>query len=355
MKRWGRIFACGLLAIAAVSAARASDIGRVITRAETAVRERNPSAPSDLAGLIDALRASRNATDQVKLIEAIGSIGDARGASPAAVKAYLREVASGPLLDIARSRAEWMVRGEALTCLRTLDASDAVLDQAIAIAEADVSPQRGFFLSRGEILRSWKQSRIGGVSGAGVAKPVSGAAEQSALEFLRKRDTGVSYDSLLRAIGAGDGEMVQALLDAGVSVGAGDARRANEVVISGLSIACGDPSAPPERIVKIIDILVKGGFRLGYVDANGNTLMMSAAQFCAAPVAARLIELGAEVDPINKQNFTPLEMAFVSGKWDMAKVLIDHGARLTKQKSEQLFIEMPQDPAERELVARATQ
>ena len=318
------------------------------------MRDASPAAQADLASLIDALHASRNAADQSKLIDAIASLGDAGGDSPAAVKTYLRTTAPSALLEIARGPADWTVRGEAFTCLRALDASDAILDQAIAIAEADSSAQQGFIKSRGEILRSWRQSRTGGVSEAGIAKPADASAEQRALEFLRKRHMGVSYDSLQRAIAAGDAGSVDALMDAGVSVGGTDAARANQIIINGLSSACGDKPIPTERIVEAVDVLVRRGFGLRYADALGNTILMSAAQFCPAAVAARLIDLGAEVDPVNKQNFTPLQMAFAGGRWDTAKVLVDHGARLSKRQSEQLFFELPQDPTQRDLVARAT-
>ena len=355
MNPFAKILLSILMSASVVSVAEASDVSRIVARAEASVRDRNPGAQADLASLLDALRASRNAADQTKLIDAVATLGDASGASPAAVKAYLRAMAPGPLLEIARGPAEWTVRGAAFTCLRTIDASDEVLDKAIAIAEADSSAQSGFIQSRGEILRSWKDSRTGGVSAAGTPKPLDGNAEQRGLEFLRKHDVGVSYDSLQRAIGAGDGETLNALIDAGVSIGAADAARANGAVINGLSVACGEKPPATERIVAAIDLLVKRGFGLNYADANGNTIVMSAAQFCPAAVAGRLVDLGAEVNPVNKQNFTPLQMAFVGGRWDTAKVLVDHGARMTKQQADQLFFELPQDPAQRDLVARATQ
>jgi hypothetical protein len=354
MKLWLRAIAAGWIAVSAISAA-AADVNQLVARAQASAREGKPSAQADLAGLIEALRAARGSTEQTKLIDAIATLGDAQGASPAAVKAYLRDMAPTALLELARSGAEWTVRGEAFTCLRTLDASDAVLDQAIAIADADSSPQRGFIRSRGALLRSWKDSRVGGVSGAGVAKPADEGAEQRALAFLRPKNIGVSYDSLQRAIAEGDAVTVEALIDAGVSVGVADAARANGVVINGLSIACGAKPIATERIVQTIDVLAKRGFGLRYVDASGNTLILSAAQFCPGAVVGRLVDLGAEVNPVNKQNFTPLEMAFVSGRWDTAKVLIDRGARLSKQQLDQVFFELPQDPVQRGLVARATQ
>jgi hypothetical protein len=354
MNPCAKILLASLIALATVASAQASDIGGVVARAEASVKAASPAAQADLARLIDALHASGNAADQSKLIDAIASLGDAGGASPAAVKAYLRTTAPAALLEIARGPADWTVRGAAFTCLRTLDASDAVLDEAIAIAQADSSAQQGFIRSRGEILRNWRQSRAGGVSGAGIAKPTDASAEQRALELLRERRMGVSYDALQQAIAEGDAAIVGALMDAGLSVGGADAGRANQIVINGLASACAEKRFVGDRVLQALDVLVRRGFGLRYADAMGNTILMSAAQFCPAAVAARLVDLGAEVDPVNKQNFTPLQMAFAGGRWDIAAVLVDHGARLSKQQSERLFFELPQDPVQRDLVARAT-
>jgi hypothetical protein len=354
MNSWAKILLAGLIALATISSGQASDVAGVVARAEASVKAGSPATQADLARLIDALHASRNAADQSKLIDAIASLGDAGGASPAAVKTYLRTTAPGALLEIARGPADWTVRGEAFTCLRTLDASDAVLDQAIAIALADSSAQQGFIRSRGEILRVWRQSRTGGVSDAGIVKPTDASAEQRALELLRRRRMGVSYDALQQAIAEGDAGIVDALMDAGLSVGGADAARANQIVINGLASACAEKLFAGDRLLQALDVLVRRGFGLRYADANGNTILMSAAQSCPAAVAARLIALGAEVDPVNRQNFTPLQMALAGGRWDTAEVLVDHGARLSKQQSEQLFFELPQDPAQRALVARAT-
>jgi hypothetical protein len=54
------------------------------------------------------------------------------------------------LLELGRSGGNVFLRGDALLALRDLGASRSVLEQAIAIAEAD---SEDFVRSRGEILR----------------------------------------------------------------------------------------------------------------------------------------------------------------------------------------------------------
>jgi hypothetical protein len=211
-------------------------------------------------------------------------------------------------------------------------------------------------MSKARSLKDWKESRPDGHSSAGVAKPLDKESEQAALKYLQAQNIGVSYDSLIRAIGEGDLVTVDALLVAGVSVGADSAQRADYAVVSGLS-AARDPVHPvaKERIIKTLDILVKYGLNLGYADQYGNKIMMSAAQFCSVPVVVHLADLGAEINPVNKQNTTPLDFAFIRGNWASAEALIDRGARMTKQHADTLFFELPEDPAQRALVLRSIQ
>ena len=166
---------------------------------------------------------------------------------------------------------------------------------------------------------------------ARVAAPAGFGAEQHALAFLRSRKIDVSHDLLTRALQNADIQVVAALLDAGVPVGAAAAPRANGAVTSGLAVVCQNMPVPADRVGQALTLLVDHGFPIGYSDEMGNTILLSAAQFCPAPVVAWIIALGAPVDPVNRQRFTPLKMALVSGKWDVAAALVDHGARITMQ------------------------
>jgi hypothetical protein len=355
MRRWSAAMAACMIMAGSAAPARAAgaNTSQIIAQATTSAEAGGPGAGVALGALIDALRASGDPDDQRRLIDTIGTLGDASGNSPASVKAYLRTNAPAALLDVARSHADWVVRGEALLCLRTIDAPDDALRQAIAIAEADTSPQQGFMHSRAVILRGWLDSRAGHQT-AGVAAPADAGAERQALAVLRSRNIGVSYDSLTTALQTADVAVVAALLDAGVQVGPANAARAYAAVTSGLAVVCQKTPVPNDKIGQALTLLIDHGLPIGYADEMGNTMLLSAAQYCPAPVVAWVLALGATVDPVNRQQFTPLKMALVTGKWDVAKLLVDHGAHLTTADVARLFIEPPRDPDVRDLIARAT-
>jgi hypothetical protein len=186
---------------------------------------------------------------------------------------------------------------------------------------------------------------------AGHAAPTE---REAALLYLHAHNVDLNYGSLADAIGRADDRTVLALIDAGLAVGDAGADRTEGALISGLTIAC---AAEPVRFVPLnlsVDALAEHGFPIAHADALGNTVLLSAAQYCPTTVVEHLLARGAPVDPMNRQKFTPLMMAFVGGKWDVAKLLVDHGARVTRQQADELFFEKPQDPDQRALLDRAT-
>ena len=144
-------------------------------------------------------------------------------------------------------------------------------------------------------------------------------------------------------------------MTAGLKVSGEDAVRATRSVVNGLATACSKDPAPSLGVAQALSFLVGHGLPPDLPDESGNTLLMSAAQFCPAPVSARLLALGARPSTVNKQGFTPLQMALVSGKWDVAEVLVNAGARITRAEADQIFFQPPQAQAQRDLLARATQ
>lgn len=340
---------CLSLAAAAKRAPSASD---VVAQIEARVEQGSVDPARDLAPLLDGLRAAKDDSTKATYIDAIEELGDARGSSPAAVKAWLVAHAPPVLLDVARGNASWSVRGDALMTLRSLDASDAAFDEAIALAKAAQGDGAGFIQSRGELLQDWKDSRGRHGANPGIAKPVDAAKEQRALEFLRARSIGASGDAMSRALIDAEVEVVQALIDAGV-----DATTAGPAGMTPLAtatmVSCAQKN-PLERQLAVIDLLLAHGADVKHTDAQGNTVLMGAVQSCPLPIIEKLVSAGAAPDPVNAQQFTPLKMAFVSGHWDIAEYLVGKGARITAKEAGQVFFEKPTDPRQAAILAKAT-
>ncbi|MBL8297333.1 MAG: ankyrin repeat domain-containing protein [Rhodanobacteraceae bacterium] len=346
------IVAALLMALSAVSAAkRAPSASEIVAQIEAQVEQGDVDPARDLAPLVDGLRAAKDESSQSKYIGAIEELGDFRGSSPAAVKAWLVQNAPPVLLEVARSNAGWSVRGDALMALRSLDAPDAVLDEAIGIARAASGDAAGFLHSRGSLLQDWKDNRKRSASSA-LAKPKDPQKEQAALEFLRTRSYGVSSDDLGRALGSGEVEVVRALIDAGIDVSQpGD----GPLTPLGMAtmLACAK-QVPLERQLATLDLLIANGADVRHKDEQGNTLLMAAVQSCPLAILEKLVAAGAEANAANAQQFTPLKMAMVAGRWDIAEFLVGKGARMSTKEADQLFMEKPQDPAQAAILRRAT-
>lgn len=108
-----------------------------------------------------------------------------------------------------------------------------------------------------------------------------------------------------------------------------------------------------EARVREIGAKVRSGVDINRTDEYGNTALMSAVQSCPLRVIEKMVAVGARVDPVNAQGFTPLQMALVSGRWDVAGLLVEHGARLDHKAADALFFEKPTDPHQRALLERA--
>jgi hypothetical protein len=348
-----RIVIAALLAglAAASDAKRAPSASDVVARIEAQVEQGEVDPARDLAPLIEGLRAARDERSQSTYIGAIEELGDFRGSSPAAVKAWLVQNAPPVLLDIARSNAGWSVRGDALMTLRALDAPDAVLDEAIAIARAASGDGDGFIHSRGSLLQDWKENRQREGVRPAVAKPQDAQKEQAALQFLRTRGYGVSSDDLGRALGDGDVEVVRALIDAGIDVSAPGTAALTPLGMATM-LACAK-RIPVERQLAVLDLLIANGADVRHKDAQGNTLLIASVQSCPLPVFEKLVAAGAEANAANAQQFTPLKMAMVAGRWDIAEFLVGKGARMSAKEADQLFMEKPQDPAQAAILKRA--
>jgi len=302
----------------------------------------------DLAPLLERLRTTSDESEQDDLIDAIEEFGESDAMVPAAVKAYLREAAPPVLLAVARSKAPGSVRCDALMVLRDLNVADSVLDEAVAIANADTSADQRAIKFRGELLANWKETRGGEPPAPALS---SSGKEQAALEVLRRRRERVSPYNLGQAAQHADTELVTALLDAGLD--------ANVNVVMGLTpldyavgAGCIDDQDVDAQLATL-DVLIQRGADVKRKDGNGNTILMGALD-CPVPVVEKLIAAGASVDAANVQSFTALHVAFAKGRWDVADLLVTHGARLTKKEIDKLFFEKPTDPDKLALIRRAT-
>ncbi len=302
----------------------------------------------DLAPLLEDLARERDDDERHVLISAIDDFGAHDGASPRAVKAFLRGNAPPVLLAIARGPASLGRRSEALICLRSLNADARWLDEAIALTEADRSADADALRSDGELLAAWKRSHPQPDDEPSVADP---SLESAALQLLRSRHAQVSADSLGQAAARGDLAVAEALLDAGIDP---NARLSAGVPLhyaaSGQCDAVGD--GLPRRLA-MIDLLVKRGADPNRTDSNGTPVLAGAVDSCPLPIIVKLVEAGAKVDWRNSRGYSALQGALIAGRWDVAELLVARGARITRAQADSLFFEAPTDPRVRALLARA--
>ncbi len=327
--------------------------GRVALGLALALLAGRAAADTGPAGLLEALRASHDPIQQIQLIDAVGRFAAPSSTAQPEDKVALRAAAAPVLLGlIGDIGVDWSVRGEAMLCLRKIEAPDDVVAQAVAAAQADQGEHAGYLHSQAAALQTWRDMRA---NDRDAPAANDAEAQRRAQVLLRSRGIEVSLDALTSAIGDGQSGTVASLLTAGVSVGGADAARATQAVVSGLATACNKNPVPSLGVAQALSFLVGHGLPPNLADESGNTLLMSAAQFCPAPIAAALLALGARPDPVNKQRFTPLQMALVSGKWDVAAVLVQAGARITRAEADQIFMQPPEEQSERELLSRAIQ
>ena len=78
--------------------------------------------------------------------------------------------------------------------------------------------------------------------------------------------------------------------------------------------------------VKIAKVLIQNGAKVNTVDKNNTTALHRAASKGHVDVAKVLIQNGVDVNAVNKNKWTPLHCAAWRGYVDFAKVLIQNGA-----------------------------
>lgn len=323
----------------------------LIDRAEAAIDAGSVDPRRDLAPLVERLRTTQVEGEQDSLVRAIATLGRDDGRSPANVKAYLSQAAPPALLAVARGKSEPQIRGDALMALRSLNVDDATLDEGIAIGAASTEHTVQF---SGRLLEDWKANRPPRQPLNAEATPEAAAREQKALAVIQARRSMVSGYSLGRAAADADTELVEALLDAGVDVNAplpaGSIPLAEAAGSGCVSVERHPPLA--DRLATI-DLLIARGAHVERLDNGGNTLLVGAVH-CPLAVMEKLLAAGVSAKTVGETGFGPLQFALANGKWDLAELLVSHGARMSQKSVDELFFEKPDDPAKLALLKKAT-
>jgi Ankyrin repeats (3 copies) len=351
VKRFNRVESAALLALAFATAlhvqnAHAASPSDLYARAKRAIASGNVVPERDLAPLVAVLRGPSSEEDLRSAIDKIETLADAGGSSPAEVKHYLLEQSTPLLLNIAATGPSVFARGDAVTALRDMGASRAVLDQAATIAEHD---RDDYVRSRGEILRNFMKS----MPAAGAAADVKsgGPREQLAIAALKKRKLGISADQLRRSSLEGNAADVQALLDAGVNVNSGSGLSDSPLYFAVFS-GCGGKQGESEGNVDTVNVLIAAGADVKRKDDNGNNILMSAAQMCGPRIVTALIAAGADIKLTNGSGMTPLGMALLMHHPESAEVLVSKGARLNASQAQMLNASVT-DPRSKAIIQRA--
>ncbi len=339
----GVVFA-GALNAGNAQAANPSDL---YARAKRAIASGNVVPERDLAPLVAVLRGPSSEEDLRSAIDKIETLADASGSSPAEVKHYLLEQSTPLLLKIAATGPSVFARGDAVTALREMGASRAVLDQAATIAEHD---RDDYVRSRGEILRNFIKSMPAAGAAADI-KSGGGQREQQAIVALKARKLGVSADQLRRSSLEGNAIDVQSLLDAGVNVNSG-AGLSDSALYFAVFSGCGGKQGETEGLVNTVNVLIAAGADVKRKDDNGNNILMSAAQMCGPRIVTALIAAGADVKVTNGSGMTPLSMALLMRHPDAAEVLVGKGARLNASQVQMLNASVT-DPRAKAILQRA--
>ncbi len=80
---------------------------------------------------------------------------------------------------------------------------------------------------------------------------------------------------------------------------------------------------------RLVDMLIAKGAKIDAKDPQGLTALAVAAQNAKTKALEALVEAGADVNtPVAKGGYTPLMLASVAGSSDLAKALLQHGAKV---------------------------
>jgi hypothetical protein len=325
-------------------------VSELIHTAERKLADGTLVPETDLAPLLAALDATKDDSDAHSLVTAIGGMGRSDGRSPAAVKAYLRQEGAAALVRVVGGTLGTSPRESALMALRNLAAEEAVAREAIRLARLDPSAENKMVRFSAQLLEDSLQRSSFQPQRVETLQPKDPEAERRALAVLRAERSSISSDSLRQAAADGRPDLIAALLDAGVPLD----RSAGDMSPLGMAVVGCAHAEEDQRADRLGTLAALVGAGASLADAPDNFVLVRATQMCPLPVVRKLVELGANPAPRAKgQGVTPLSMALISGRWDVAGYLVDRGARLSAQEVDALFIELPTEPEVRALIKRA--
>lgn len=80
-------------------------------------------------------------------------------------------------------------------------------------------------------------------------------------------------------------------------------------------------------VYEIVHELIKKGQSLKEQDPSGDNILHHFGRYCDLDVAKQAIDAGCDIDALSKAGYTPLNLAFYSDRFELAQLLIDHGAK----------------------------
>jgi hypothetical protein len=247
-----------------------------------------------VAALSDADKSVRRSAAR-----ALGEMGEAKQAIPAASKARILAAARPALAAAMEKDADGDVRDEARSALAKLGGAPAVMAAAATPAQ------------------------------------VSSGAESAGMEVLRARRITFEESSFMRALSETDVEVMRAFLDAGQSPRAPLRDLGPPIrVMLFASQGCAPNERPTKAETKAaVKLLLERGADVNGADAHGNTALSEAASHgCDRELIRMLIKAGAKVNAVNAAGLTPFEMGLYSGH-DGLEELIAAGYRLPPAKA----------------------
>jgi len=331
-------------------------------------------AASAAPALVARLHAERDPDLRQRGVEALGAVGDHSQPVARSVKLEVATVARPALERAATHHAESKVRREAVKSLDRLAlpaeevvvllvriAKDTRDDevawralQALRNHGREAAPVLAAITELGghhsnqlaehaTTIARELESDLAGPAGvarrplpppaeaAPAARRLSPAAEARGLAVWRQRGVGVSDSAFQQALMSVDAELVEVLLDAGMSPSHRfldvNARQPLHPLFF-LPAACDAAFRPTAASTyAVVDPLLARGADPNGQDEMGNTPLMFAVDKCDAATLGKLLAAGARYDARTSMGMVALEMAIWSGN-DGLQALIDAGMRL---------------------------